>query len=67
MLSYEANISMRSAAKHVISCGKVLPVDQTKVKLNEFQVPSKRESLRVYFFGMVTHKKRLLFEHHVEF
>lgn len=39
ILSYEANINMRSAAKHVMSCGKVLPVDQTKEKLNKFQVP----------------------------
>lgn len=63
---------MRSAAKHVMSCGKVLPVDQTKEKLNKFQDPCKRESFslsrkKVYFFGMVTHKESPLVENYVEF
>lgn len=58
---------MRSAAKHVMSCGKVLPVDQTKEKLNKFEGPSKRESSTAYCFGMVTHKESPLVKHYLEF
>lgn len=48
---------MRSAAKHVMSCGKALPVNQTEEKFNKFKVHNKRESLTVYLFSMVTHQE----------
>lgn len=54
---------MRSAAKHVMSSGKVLPVHQTKEKLNKFQAASKRKSIIVYFFCMVTHEESPLAEY----
>lgn len=47
---------MRSAAKHVMSCGKALPVNKTE-KFNKFKVHNKRESLTVYLFSMVTHQE----------
>lgn len=67
MLSYEANISMRSAAKHVMSCGKALPVNQTEEKLNKFHVHNRRENLTVYLFSMVTHQESSPVECSVKF
>lgn len=66
-LSYEANINMRSAAKHVMSCGKALPVNQTEEKFNKFQVRNKRESLTGHLFIMVTHQESSPGECSVEF
>lgn len=58
---------MRSAAKHVMSCGKALPVNQTEEKFNKFQVRNKRESLTVHLFIMVTHQENSPVECSVEF
>lgn len=67
MLSYEANINMRSAAKHVMSCGKALPVNQTEEKFNKFQAHNKIESLAMYLFRMLTHQESSPAEHSFKF
>lgn len=58
---------MRSAAKHVMSCGKALPVNQTEEKFNKFQVCNKRESLTGHLFIMVNHQESSPVECSVEF